>query len=288
MFDYVEKRINENMTQHTTLHIGGNARWFLLPKNDEELLRIIWDCKQSGIDFFVLGNGSNLLVSDQGFAGAVISMEKFNKIEKKGDNLIEVEAGVNLFELNRFCYENSLGGLEWSFGIPASIGGATKTNCGAFGGEFCKHIKNITVFDGIRIKKRKKIKYAYRKGCLRNNEILIAVTLALERLDAQKIKEKQNEFFTIRKEKQPYGKFSLGSVFKRGEGFLPAKIIDEMGLKGMREGDLIVSEKHAGFIVNLGKGLASDFLKLVEKIEHDALKKGYKFQREFVCLGFDK
>ena len=288
MFDYVEKRINEKMSIHTTLHIGGNARWFLLPRNEDELQRIIFDCREMGIEHFVLGAGSNLLVSDEGFSGAVISMEKFKEISLLSDGRVRVGAGVNLFELNMFCAKNGLGGLEWSYGIPASVGGACRMNAGAFGGEFCERIENIKIFDGFSLKKRKKIKYSYRKGCLKKNEILISATLKLEKKNSKLIIEEQNCFLNLRKEKQPYGKFSLGSVFKRDEKFMPAKVIDDLGLKGKRVGGVCVSDKHSGFIINDQNGSAKDFLNLVEEIEGLAKQKGYLFKREFINLGFGK
>ena len=288
MFKDIEKIENENLANYTTLHVKGNARWFLLPKNDMELERVIYECKLSGIEYFVLGAGSNLLVSEDGFAGAVVSMRYFNQIERINDTKIKVGAGVNLFVLNAYCFKNGLGGLEWSYGIPASVGGACKMNAGAFGGEFCKFVKEITVFNGISIKKSKKINFSYRKGCLKDNEILISVVLELEKKDAEKIKKQQFKFLNERKEKQPYGVFSLGSVFKRGKDFLPAKLIDEFGFKGLRRGGMVVSNKHAGFIINEKNGSARDFLKLVSFIEEYAKERGYRFEREFVTIGLDK
>ncbi len=285
MFENIEYRENEKLSLHTTLHIGGNARWFLLPKDELELERIFYECKLLGIDCFILGAGSNLLVGDFGFAGAVISMENFNKIEALGNEQIRVQSGVNLFTLNTFCEKHDLGGLEWSYGIPGSVGGACKMNAGAFGGEFCKFISEIRVFNGISVKKRKNITYSYRKGCLKKDEVLISATLKLEKGERKEIRNLQMKFLTERQKKQPYGKFSLGSVFKRGEDFLPAQLIDEFGFKGLREGDIVVSNKHAGFFINEGKGTAKEFLRLTNYIENYAKEKGYNFEREFVSLG---
>ena len=288
MFENFECRENESMKNHTTLHIGGNARWFLLPKNENEIAGIIDECKRNFIDFFVLGNGSNLLVSDEGFDGAVISTEKLSTIAIKEGSKLEVFAGVNLFALNKFCADNNLTGLEWSYGIPGTIGGACKMNAGAFGEEFCSKVEKIIVLKNGKIYTRKKLHYAYRKGCLRNGEILISAIITLKKEKKEEIIAKQKSFFEIRKEKQPYDFHSLGSVFKRGKNFVPAKLIDEYGLKGTRKGDVCISMKHAGFVINKKNGRAKDFLDIVKLIENIAKKDGYKFQREFVMLGFDK
>jgi len=287
MFKEIEKKENENLAIHTTLHINGNARWFLLPKNELELESIIYECRLLGLDYFVLGAGSNVLVNDEGYAGVVISMEKFNQIERLDEDKIRVGGGVNLFVLNAYCQKNGLGGLEWSYGIPASVGGACKMNAGAFGGEFCSFVKEITIFNGISIKKSKNIKYSYRKGCLNKNEILISVVLKLNKKDNAQIKNEQLNILNQRKEKQPYGVFSLGSVFKRGENFIPAKLIEEFGFKNLRKGGMVVSNIHAGFIINEGDGSSKDFLELVKIIEKRAKEEGYNFEREFVCLGFE-
>ncbi len=286
MFKNIEKLENESLAKHTTLHTGGNARWFLLPKDEIELESIVYECRLTGFDYFILGSGSNLLVSDDGFSGAVISMKKFNQIQLLGEDEIKVGAGVNLFALNAFCLKNGLGGLEWSYGIPATVGGAVKMNAGAFGGEFCKFLSEITFFNGISIKKSKKINFSYRKGCLKPNEVLISATLKLSKKGREEIKKEQEKYFLERKRKQPYGEFSLGSVFKRGSDFLPAKLIDEFGFKGIGKGDMVVSEKHSGFIVNKGNGSARDFLELVCLIEKRAKQEGVKFEREFTELGF--
>ena len=287
MFNEIEKIENENMASHTTLHINANARWFLFPKDELELQSAIYECRLTGIEYFILGGGSNLLVSDDGFEGAVISMKKFNKILSKGNGEILVEGGVNLFALNAFCAKNGFAGLEWSYGIPASVGGACKMNAGAYGGEFCNYVKEITIFNGVSIKKIKNINYGYRKGCLKQGEILISAMLKLEEKDPREIIENQQNYLKMRKEKQPYGEFSLGSVFKKGKDFFPAKLIEEFGFKNLRRGGMVISEKHSGFIINDNNGTSKDFLYLVDFIECFAKEKGYFFEREFITLGIN-
>lgn len=287
MFENIECKEFEEMKKHTTLRIGGEARWFLLPKNVTELLGVIADCLKYKIKYFILGNGSNLLVSDEGYDGAVISMQKFNHIELLEDNRICVGGGVNLFTLNKFCCDNGFGGLEWSYGIPASVGGACKMNAGAYEGCFCSFIESFEVLKKDKIKTRKKFVYEYRKGCLEDGEILISMILKLYKANKKEIKNRQEMFLSKRKESQPYNFPSLGSVFKRGNNFFPAKLIQDFGLKGTRKGNVYISMKHAGFIINKGEGKASDFLSLVRLIEGVAKKNGYKFEREFVSLGFE-
>ena len=244
-------------------------------------------CRENHIKYFILGNGSNLLVCDKGFDGVVISMQKFNHIELLENNRLCVGAGVNLFVLNKFCLDNSLTGLEWSYGIPASVGGACKMNAGAFDGCFCNKIDSFEVLKKGRVYKRKKVFYTYRKGCIKEDEILISAVIKLEKGNKSEIKKRQEMFLSKRKETQPYNFPSLGSVFKRGNGFFPAKLIQDFGLKGTRKGNVYISRKHAGFIINKGEGKASDFLCLVKLIEGVAKKNGYFFEREFHLLGFD-
>ncbi len=288
MFENIEKLVNENLANHTTLHINARARWFLLPKNEEELEQIYYECRLCGIEFFVLGGGSNVLVCDDGFAGVIVSMKKFSQIEILGENKIKVGAGVNLFALNHFCQSRGFTGLEWSYGIPASVGGAVKMNAGAYGGEFCTFVKEISVFDGVSKRNRKKLSYSYRKGCLKKNEILTSAVLELESADKEQILSTMLSVLKKRKESQPYGEFSLGSVFKRGKDFFPAKIIEELGYKGKCCGDMEISTKHSGFIVNKGEGKAKEFLSLVYDVEKEAKERGYLFEREFVSLGFEE
>ena len=283
-FDYIE---NESMKKHTTLHIGGNARWFLLPKNENELKDIVCECESNKLRYFVLGNGSNLLVDDAGFDGVVVSTEMLNQI-KLCEEEVEVDAGVKLFALNLFCRDHSLSGLEWSYGIPGTVGGACCMNAGAFGGEFCSKIKKIKILCGGKIFERKKIRFSYRKGCLNEGEILLSATLSLKKSKKSKIQRMQEQYLNLRKEKQPYDFHSLGSVFKKGKDFSPAYLIESFGLKGLRRGDIQVSRKHAGFVINKKNGRAKDFLAVVELIENVARSKGYKFEREFTMLGFDK
>ena len=287
MFENFDYKENESMKNHTTLHIGGNARWFLLPKNEEELRKIIKECEKNLLHYFILGNGSNLLVSDDGFNGVIISTERLNRIKMLGEDL-QVSAGVKLFSLNLFCRENALSGLEWSYGIPGTVGGACFMNAGAFGGEFCSLIKSVRILKNGKIVERTKIQYSYRKGCLKDGEILLSVVLSLKKGNKNKIKAEQEKCIQLRKEKQPYDYHSLGSVFKRDEKFAPAYLIEKFGLKGLRKGGVQVSRKHSGFIINKQNGRAKDFLALVELIEKIAETNGYKFQREFVMLGFDK
>ena len=288
MFEGIEKYENVNLAEYTTLHINSSARWFLLPKDKEELEKVLFECRLCGIDFFVLGGGSNVVASDNGFAGAIISMKRFDQIELLGENKIKVGAGVNLFVLNHFCQSKGFTGIEWSYGIPASVGGAVKMNAGAYGGEFCFFVKEVVVFDGVKTKIRKNLTYSYRKGCLKKNEILLYAVLQLEDGDKKQILDSMLSVLKKRKECQPYGEFSVGSVFKRGKDFFPAKVIEEMGYKGKRKGEMEVSTKHSGFIVNNGKGKAEDFLSLVCEIEAKARERGFLFEREFVSLGFEE
>lgn len=271
------------MSSHTSFKIGGNADFFALPKDEDELNSIINYCKKNKLKYFIVGNGSNLLVSDEGYKGMIISLRKFDKIVIKGEYVF-VQAGVSLFQLNKFLAENSLSGLEWSYGIPGTVGGGVYMNAGAFGHSLNEFIKEINIFDDGKIKKRKGLKSIYRQGGINSSEIVLSVKIGLKNGEKQAILDKMTKNLEYRKGKQPYELPSAGSIFKRGKEVIPSFLIDSFGLKGLRIGDVMISEKHAGFIVNLGEGKARDVLKLIDIIEVYAKHNGYNFCQEIIYL----
>lgn len=286
LFGNIDVKENESLKEHTTFKIGGYAKFFAVPKNIKELKQILEICKTHNMPYFLIGNGSNILIKDEGYDGVVISFKKFNDIKifkKKDFESVYVESGVNLFNLNQLLQNNSISGLEWSYGIPGTIGGAIKMNAGAFNHSIFEFLEEITVIKNGKIKKIKEFKSEYRNSFL-SNEIIVSAKLKLKSGNMHDILIKMNEFLNIRKEKQPYNFPSAGSIFKRNNEIIPAKIIDDLGLKGLRMGDAMISHKHSGFIVNLGNAKAIDVIKLINCIKQIAAYAGFLFEEEIIYL----
>lgn len=285
MFEKFEVLKNEEMTNHTSFKIGGPVKYLLYPKNINELKSILSICKKNNLEYFILGNGTNLLVSDKGFDGTIISLKNFNKIKSRmyyGIYYLTCGAGVNMSILNKYLLNKSISGLEWSYGIPGSVGGAVRMNAGAFENSIGNFIYEIKYLKESKVCICRDFKFDYRKGF--DEGIILSIKLKLKKGNQIDIKEKMNNYITLRKLYQPYDYPSAGSVFKRKENLLPAKIMDDLGLKGMRVGDAMISTKHAGFIINLNQATAEDVLKLINLIEIIFNSKGYKFEREIIYL----
>lgn len=274
---------NFPMSKVTSFKCGGTARWFAIPdclKDFESILRL-----HKGKKFYILGNGSNTLCPDEGYDGLVISTTKLDTIEKV-ENFIVCDCGVSLISLNNFLYENKLGGFEWSYGIPGTVGGAVFMNAGAFGKSISEFVEKVEVFDRdkITLLDKNEISFSYRKSSLENLPIF-RVWLKFSSLKKEKIKELQDLYSSKRLEKQPLNYPSAGSVFKRSSGVLPAEIIDKLGLKGHRIGGAQVSEKHSGFIINRNGATATDVIKLMNYIESTVLnKKNISLEREIIIM----
>ena len=281
MFDKFEKIENVNLKDYCTFKIGGNGKVIVFPRNVYELKKICKECEENNLQFFILGNGSNVLFPDYYFDKVILSLKKFDNIKIIRKNVVFVGAGVKLFVLNKFLLENSLQGLEFSFGIPASVGGFVCMNGGAFGDEVANHILRVKVLRDNKIiwLKRKEIDFSYRNSNI--DDIILGVEFKLKSEDKKLIAEKQQQYLLKRKETQPYDKFSAGSVFKRQNNLIPAKVIDTFGLKGVKIGDAEISRKHAGFIVNNGNAKAMDVLALIKYIK---LKTGINFEDEIIIL----
>ena len=284
-------KIDEPMKKHTNFKIGGNADIFVIAKSIEEIKCVIKFSKENNVPLTILGNGSNVLVSDKGIRGIVLQVGiKEIKIQKQKNALVEVDAGVMLGALAQVLLKQSIAGFEFAAGIPGSIGGAIRMNAGAYGGEIKDIIKNVTVLNekGEMITlENKDCEFAYRYSRFTNSkEIVIRATLDLPFGNEKEIKEKMDEYAQSRKEKQPLDLPSAGSTFKRGPDFITAKLIDECGLKGFTSGNAQVSTLHAGFIVNLGDATAQDVLNVVNHVKQVVLeKKGKQIELEIELLG---
>ncbi len=264
-------KCKERMEYHTSLHIGGEADYFAEPAALHELLALVRLCKEENIPYYIIGNGSNLLVSDLGYRGLIIMLgESFAKVFIKEDNTITAQAGILLSKLASEAAAYSLTGLEFASGIPGTLGGAVTMNAGAYDGEMKHCLIGARVLDeesNVLCLKAEELELSYRSSILqKRNYILLEADLQLEKGDEQLIKEKMRELNTKRREKQPIDQYSAGSTFKRPQGYFAGKLISDAGLRGYQVGGAAVSEKHCGFIINKENATAKDFLSVVQEV----------------------
>ena len=262
---------NEPMSKHTTFKIGGTADIFVKLRNTEQIEKLLNLCKNKNVPIKIIGNGSNILVKDNGVRGVVakICTNSYDFLDEK---TIRVDAGMLNSKVSRILLENSLTGFEFASGIPGTIGGAVKMNAGAYGSQMSDVVIRTKYIDleDMQIKEitKEEQKFGYRKSIFSTTRrVIIDTTLKLENADKEHIQEKINQNNESRKTKQPIDKPSAGSTFKRGEDFITAQLIDECGLKGYTIGGAQVSTKHAGFVVNVGNATASDVIELMELIK---------------------
>lgn len=267
--------LNEPMSKHTSFKTGGNADIFIKSYSVEEIKSILKISKENSIPLFVLGNGTNLLVKDEGYRGIILQV-KLENIDIE-DTKVIVGAGVKNAILSRKLVDNSLTGFEFASGIPGTIGGAIKMNAGAYGSEMKDIVKEVTYldFDGnFHTIPNAECKFDYRHSRFFDEKaIILEVKLNLEKGNKEDIQDKITELAKQRKEKQPLEYPNAGSTFKRGEGYITAKLIDECGLKGYTIGGAQVSEKHAGFIINKENATSKDILNLIEHVKKTVKEK---------------
>lgn len=256
------------LKDYTSFKIGGKADLMVFPECIEKLSSIVSYLKKENINILVIGKGSNMLAHDEGFRGVVINTCRMDKIELIDETTIVCQSGASLSRLCRFALDNSLTGLEFAFGIPGTAGGAAYMNAGAYGGEMkdvlvsCSHIErdgSVSVFSGDELK------LGYRHSVYTDSEnIITSLTLKLSKGDKTEIKAKMDELMAKRKDKQPLEYPSAGSTFKRPEGYFAGALIEQCGLKGYTSGGAQVSEKHAGFVINIGGATAADVKAVIE------------------------
>lgn len=273
------------------LKFGGIADIFVKINDTEELKFLLNLASKKKVQVTVIGNGSNVLVKDKGIRGIVVKLN-FNEIVKEDNNILNVGAGVLLSKLARVAQEEELAGLEFASGIPGNFGGAVYMNAGAYGEQIGDKIIETTYIDEkgqIKIIKKEDQEFSYRKSIFqRENLIILGGKIQLEKGNKEEIKNKIEEYSKTRREKQPLNMPNAGSIFKRGEGFVTAKLIDECGLKGYSIGDAEVSTLHAGFIVNRGNATADDVLKLMKYIKGKVHEKfNVNIEPEVRILGED-
>lgn len=284
---------NEPMSKHTSFSIGGPADLFVEPATVEEIQKVCALARQEKVPFFVIGNGSNLLVSDEGIRGIVLHLGKnFSKIEQEG-NVISVQSGALLSRVAKVALASSFTGFEFAAGIPGSFGGAVAMNAGAYGGEMKDIILDADVLTpegDVRTLSLEELDLSYRHSCIfEKNYLVLSARIQLTPGDETAIRERMSELAQARRDKQPLEYPSAGSTFKRPEGYFAGKLIQDAGLKGFTVGGAMVSEKHAGFVINHGGASAKDVSSLISQVQKKIQEQfGVHMEPEVRFVGFDK
>lgn len=286
---------NEPMSRHTSLKIGGNAEYFIKIKTIENLKKILTLANKNNIPVTVIGNGTNLLIKDGGIKGFVLKLELNDfKIKRTANEvLITVESGMSVSALSAIAQKEEIAGLEFLSGIPGTVGGAVRMNAGAYGSEMKDVVVKTKAIDyegKMKTFSLEEHNFSYRNSAFANNKfIILETTLKLQKGKKEDIENKINEYLVSRKNSQPIEYPNAGSTFKRKEGLITAKLIDECGLKGFSIGDAEVSIKHAGFIINKGNATASEVLELVTLVK-DKVKEKFDvdIELEILVLGEEK
>ncbi|MDO4178811.1 MAG: UDP-N-acetylmuramate dehydrogenase [Phascolarctobacterium sp.] len=266
-----EIKVNEPMSKHTTFKIGGPADFLATPSNVDELVALIKTAKANHVPFTLIGNGSNLIVRDKGIRGLVIKLASQMANERVEGNTLTFDAGISLALASHKAAKLGLTGMEFASGIPGTIGGAAFMNAGAYDGEMKNIIKSVRVLktDGSLAElSNAELDFGYRKSAIQGTgDIVVSVTVELVPGDKEEIYEKMADFNERRTSKQPLDKPSAGSMFKRPPGYFAGTLIDQTGLKGYTVGGAQVSEKHAGFVVNIGNATCEDVLQLIKDVQ---------------------
>lgn len=262
--------IDEPMSRHTTFRVGGPADYFVIPEGPEEIKEVITLLKREDIPYYILGNGSNLLVGDKGYRGVIIQMYKnLNRIDTKGSQ-IYAQAGALLSKIAAEAQAQSLTGFEFASGIPGTMGGAVMMNAGAYGGEMSHVLVNATILtqEGvIKTLTLDELELGYRTSIIaRNGYVVLEAVISLEPGNPEEIHARMEELKEKRVTKQPLEYASAGSTFKRPEGYFAGKLIEDAGLRGFRVGNAQVSAKHCGFVINRGGATAAEIVALMDYV----------------------
>lgn len=259
------------LSRLTTFRIGGPAAYVVTPSSIDELKKVLLVCRENGLKRLVIGKGSNILASDEGFQGVIIRLDSEFQRVRIQNCIVEAESGISLSSLAKKAADKGLSGLEFASGIPGSLGGAIYMNAGAYGGEMKDVLQEVTVIDMLGDLKhldRSELEMGYRSSILQYKSwVVVRGILQLEEKDPAEIKAKMQELTERRNVKQPMDMPSAGSVFKRPEGHFVGTMIEEAGLKGYQVGGAMVSQKHAGFIVNTGDATCRDVTELIRHIQ---------------------
>ncbi|MGN0708139.1 MAG: UDP-N-acetylmuramate dehydrogenase [Faecalibacterium sp.] len=278
-------RENELLAAHCTFKIGGPAQMFLCPESEEQLVRAVMLCREQGMRCFLLGNGSNVLFSDEGFCGAVIDISALKGPVLRKGGILRAGAGVRLSALCMEALRAGLTGLEFAYGIPGTVGGAVYMNAGAYGGEVkdvLASVRYLTAEGEVKTVPAEELELGYRHSIFETNGgCILAAEFRLAEGDPAAIRARMEDLMSRRADKQPLDKPSAGSTFKRPAGAFAAALIEQCGLKGYRHGGAAVSEKHSGFVVNLGGASCADVLALCDEVRAVVKEKtGYELEKE--------
>ncbi|CUN68906.1 UDP-N-acetylmuramate dehydrogenase [Clostridium disporicum] len=288
-YDENDIKIDEKLSSYVNFKVGGPADILLIPKSKEQVIKSVEVCKENKIPFYLIGNGSNILVRDGGFRGVVISLKEVNTIIVDGDK-IEAECGAMLKAVSDKAMENSLTGFEFACGIPGTIGGAVFMNAGAYDGEIAHVIESAEIIDEecniVRLS-NKDLDFGYRSSIvMKKGYTVLSAVFKLEKGQVKTIKELVDDLTNKRESKQPLEYPSAGSTFKRPTGYFAGKLIQDAGLKGYSIGGASVSEKHSGFVINKGNATAKDITDLIKYIQDEVKRQfGVELHPEVRIIG---
>ncbi len=286
----LELYFDELLKNHTSFKIGGPADAMIIVHSENDIVNAIKICRENNLEYFIMGNGTNLLIRDSGMRKVVIKIASgFEKIEIE-DNIIIADAGALLSTISKRALANNLEGFEFAGGIPGTIGGAITMNAGAYGGEMKDIVKRVKVLDldnNIRYIDNGDMDFRYRGSKVVDEKLIVlGVEIELTKGNYEDIKSKMDDFTNRRKTKQPLEMASAGSTFKRPEGYFAGQLIDESGLRGLKYGDAQVSEKHCGFVVNTGNSNFEEISSLIETVQKIVFDKyGVKLETEIKIIG---
>lgn len=297
VYEYIRANVPEEdilteepMSRHTTFRIGGEAACFIRISSEEQLRKLIPYFENVGVEYFVLGKGSNLLVGDKGYPGVILQISDACQQIEAEENRLQVQAGATLSKVALFAMERGLEGLEFAAGIPGTVGGGVVMNAGAYGGEMKQVVESVRVLSSegeILTLDNDTMEFGYRTSIIRNrNFTVLSVTFRLREGNREEIRARIEDFQKRRMEKQPLNYPSAGSTFKRPEGYFAGKLIMDAGLRGFQIGDARVSDKHCGFVVNVGKATARDVTDVIEEVQEKVRERfGVSLEREVIYLG---
>ena len=297
MYDYMktiipQERIlfHEPMSRHTTFRVGGEAECFVMVRTEEELTKLILHLNQIEEEYFILGNGSNLLVGDKGYRGVVLKLGgSMEEVSVEG-NVVRAGAGALLSKVAAEAKNHGLSGMEFAAGIPGSIGGGVVMNAGAYGGEMKQVVVSVRTLDTegqILLLDNETMEFGYRTSAIKNRSVIVLeVTLRLTEGNPEEIGARMEELALLRRSKQPLEYPSAGSTFKRQEGYYAGKLIMEAGMRGYRIGGAQVSDKHCGFVVNTGRATAADVREVIEEVQQRVKERFHvSLEPEIIFLG---
>lgn len=297
IFDYIKQIVpqenilfDEPMSRHTTFRVGGNAKCLIKISRKEQLIKLVPYLQITGQDYFILGNGSNLLVGDKGYSGIIVKLDsEMGSVLVEGDHM-RVPAGTLLSKAATIARDHSLTGMEFASGIPGTIGGGIVMNAGAYGGEMKQIVEAVEVMNRegeILTLDNDTMEFGYRTSVIKNRPfIVLEVLLALQPGKQEEITAQMEELAEKRRAKQPLEYPSAGSTFKRPEGYFAGKLIMDAGLRGFGIGGAKVSDKHCGFVINTGNATAADVREVIEEVQERVKEKfGVRLEREVIYLG---